>query len=101
MSEKLVRDRIPEIIKKNGDTAIIRVADNDGEYLELLKRKLIEEAREFADGAKPEELADVLEVMRALCELSGLTMGQIEQLADNKKAERGGFEQRYVLTLSK
>lgn len=63
--EKLIRDRVPQIIRAQGDEPIVRIAD-PCEYRELLRAKLVEEAHEVAtadDAHVPEELADVLEVV--------------------------------------
>ena len=61
---KLVRDRIPEMIKKQGETPVLRILEEE-EYLEALDRKLEEEIREYQEDKSLEELADVLEVIRS------------------------------------
>ena len=96
--EKLVRDGIPDRIRAKGEKPQVRVADA-AERRTLLARKLVEEASEFAAGPCLEELADVLEVMRALLDEHGLTMGDVEHAAETKRRERGGFGAGYVLTL--
>jgi predicted house-cleaning noncanonical NTP pyrophosphatase (MazG superfamily) len=72
---KLVRDRIPEIIGSRGDRAVTRVLDEAG-YQNVLLTKLVEEAQE-ASGARaeelPAELADVLEVLQALAKTLGMS----------------------------
>jgi predicted house-cleaning noncanonical NTP pyrophosphatase (MazG superfamily) len=96
---KLVRDRIPDIIEAEGSTAVTRVLD-DQEYRHALMAKLIEETNEARDASPhdlPAELADVLEVLRALAELSGLGWDELVRLADEKRAERGGFTARIFL----
>jgi predicted house-cleaning noncanonical NTP pyrophosphatase (MazG superfamily) len=96
---KLVRDRIPEIIGSRGDRAVTRVLD-DTAYRNALLAKLVEEAQE-ASGARaeelPDELADVLEVLQALAEALGMTWEQLLALAADKRAQRGGFEGRLFL----
>lgn len=62
---KLVRDRIPEIIEQSGKKAVTRIA-GDGEYRQYLREKLQEEVGEFMENGNPEELADILEVVFAL-----------------------------------
>ena len=62
---KLVRDRIPEIIKANGQTACFSVLDKT-QLQAALKKKLCEEVGEYLDSADLEELADILEVIDAL-----------------------------------
>ncbi len=93
---KLVRDRIPEIIEKTGKTATIRIAEDD-EYRTLLQQKLLEEVNEFLESGNPEELADILEVISALGTVCGLSMEQVHKVAEDKRNRRGGFEKRIVL----
>jgi predicted house-cleaning noncanonical NTP pyrophosphatase (MazG superfamily) len=99
MSEcKLVRDKIPEIIRAQGGEPVVRIA-GAGEYRELLRAKLVEEAGEVAtaDAAHaPEELADVLEVVLALAADLGLDAGGLEKLRVAKAADRGSFTERIV-----
>lgn len=94
--DKLVRDRIPEMIGSRGETAIMRVAD-DTEYFEKLKEKLGEETREFLESESPEELADVLEVLHAIRDFKGVTAEEIELIRKKKAEERGGFSERIIL----
>ena len=98
---KLVRDRIPEIMRREGKTPDVgRVS---GERLRAaLKDKLVEEAAELraaADAAADvrAELADVLEVADAIVEAYGFDRAEIEELKKKKRAERGGFEEGYFL----
>lgn len=93
---KLVRDRIPEIARKNGDDPTVHVAD-DAEYERRLREKLLEEATEFAEGGDREELADVFAVVEAVCDHRGNDLAELERLRAEKRTERGGFEARYVL----
>jgi predicted house-cleaning noncanonical NTP pyrophosphatase (MazG superfamily) len=96
--EKLIRDRVPQIIRAQGDEPIVRIAD-PGEYRELLRAKLVEEAHKVAtadDAHAPEELADVLEVVLALAADLGLDAGGLERLRAAKAVERGSFTERIV-----
>lgn len=94
---KLVRDKIPQIIKDNGDKLVTHEAD-DTEYWEKLKAKLHEEVLEvLADTNVKEELADLLEVIHAISAFQGFTMDELEQTRLQKKAARGGFDQRIIL----
>jgi predicted house-cleaning noncanonical NTP pyrophosphatase (MazG superfamily) len=96
--EKLIRDRVPQIIRAQGDEPILRIAD-PGEYRELLRAKLVEEAHEVAtadDARVPGELADVLEVVLALAVDLGLDAGGLERLRSAKAVERGSFTERIV-----
>lgn len=93
---KLVRDRIPEIIHSEGYTPHVRVLD-EGEYIAELNRKLKEEAEEYLSDENPEEIADILEVIEAICTAKGYTKEQIETIKSRKKEARGGFENRLYL----
>ncbi|WP_049927522.1 nucleoside triphosphate pyrophosphohydrolase [Halopiger goleimassiliensis] len=95
--DKLVRDEIPAIIEENGETPVVRTASDDDEYAAYLVEKLREEVTEYAEDRSPEELADILEVVRAIREFEGLTADELEALRAEKAAERGGFQERIVL----
>ena len=94
--DKLVRDNIPEIIKKDGKSAKVHIAD-DVEYDKRLKEKLLEEANEFAESGNPEELADVLEVVYAIARNKVIHKVQLESIVQKKRNEKGSFEKRIVL----
>ena len=97
---KLVRDLIPEIIRARGEQPRVRHAP-PGEYAQLLRHKLVEEAGEVlaAQGrdAMLEELADVCEVVNALAAAFGIAMADVENARLAKKRERGGFAAAFVL----
>ena len=96
---KLVRDRIPEIIQAEGRHPVTRVLDDAG-YRQALLAKLIEEAQEASHataGDLPGELADVLEVLRALTMTAGISWPQLLALAKDKRTRRGGFGARIFL----
>jgi predicted house-cleaning noncanonical NTP pyrophosphatase (MazG superfamily) len=97
-AEKLVRDRTIERLNKNNVMANYSILDNDNDYLHRLIEKLDEEAREVKESASSEErlseLADVLEVIYAICKASGKTLADLEKERADKFAERGGFEKR-------
>ena len=93
---KLVRDKIPEIIAQSGGQAKTRVL-NLAEYRVELERKLDEEVAEFHKDQNPQELADILEVVYALADAIGCTMEQLQQIYDQKHTDRGGFTQRIFL----
>ncbi len=87
---KLVRDKIPEIIEADGKTPITRILEQD-EYLSELDRKLDEEVAEYQSDKSLEEMADVLEVLYALCEARGYSIEELQQVREDKRATRGGF----------
>ena len=96
---KLVRDKIPEIIKNNNETPITRIL-SDEEYKVELEKKLLEEYQEvIASSGKDrlEELADMLEVMIALASLDDATLEDVIELADKKRNKRGGFKEKIFL----
>ncbi len=94
--DKLVRDKIPDIIREKGGTPMTHVAD-DAEYAEKLKAKLLEEANEYAVADSLEEMADVFEVITAILELKGWTIEQVVAEQQKKRDERGAFKERIVL----
>jgi predicted house-cleaning noncanonical NTP pyrophosphatase (MazG superfamily) len=99
-SGKLVRDRIPQIIREDGAEPVTYTAGRQ-EYRDRLRDKLCEEAAEVleADDEKaPEELADVLEVVHALAADLGIDTDQLEKIREAKASERGGFAERIVWT---
>ncbi len=95
-NNKLVRDKIPEIIEKEGKLPVIHIA-NEQEYSLRLKEKLMEEVQEFLSTPNAEELVDILEVIHALAKLEGLSSTQLEQQRQKKANERGTFSKRIVL----
>lgn len=93
---KLVRDRIPEIIASGGKTCVCETL-SDEDYLRLLDAKLTEELSEYQESRSLEELADLLEVLRAVAKARGWTWEELEQVRQDKAAERGGFEKKILL----
>ena len=99
MYEKLVRDNIPDIIKKNGEEPIIEILDNE-RYKEELEKKLQEECMEVINAKgndRIEELADLLEVMYSLTELEDKIMEDVEKVRIEKKLKRGAFSNKIYL----
>lgn len=90
---KLVRDKIPEIIKADGKTPITRILEQD-EYLSELDRKINEEVAEYQSDKSLEEMADVLEVLFAICEGRGYSIEELMATKQKKQEERGGFQKR-------
>ena len=94
--QKLVRDHVPEIIEADGKTCVTETL-SDSRYLEMLDAKLAEELAEYQGSKSLEELADLLEVMRAVVQARGWTWGQLEQVRQEKAMQRGGFEKKILL----
>lgn len=98
--DKLVRDRIPQICLEHGETPVTRILD-DGEYWEYLLRKDAEELEEVRGAENLEErkkeLADKLELIRAMAKYSGFTLDEIIKCADEKAEKRGAFDDRILL----
>lgn len=94
---KLVRDKIPEIIEKNKEKPIIKIL-NDKEYKEELEKKLKEELEEvLKEENKIEELADMLEVIEALAKLENKTLNDVLKIKEEKKQKRGSFDKKIYL----
>lgn len=96
---KLVRDNIPNIIKDKGEEPITRIL-SDEEYKIELEKKLYEEYKEVieANGQdRVEELADLLEVIKALGELEHKSLEDIIDIANNKSIKRGAFKEKIFL----
>ena len=93
---KLVRDKIPELISSEGFTPGTRRL-SDAEYIAELNRKLREETDEYLAGENPEEIADILEVIEAICQAKNYSLSMIQEIKENKRKERGGFENRIYL----
>ena len=94
--DKLVRDRIPEIIRAGGNDCIARTLDADA-YRARLEDKLLEEVAEFRADHSVEELADILEVVYAAAKAWGSTPEEVEAMRMRKREERGGFDERILL----
>ncbi len=93
---KLIRDKIPQIIRSKGLEPVIYTAGAE-EYSARLRDKLREEVEEFlASDDDPEELADILEVLYALADQAGTGRQQVEKLRAAKAEERGGFADRVI-----
>ena len=90
---KLVRDRIPEIIRNDGKKPIIEILSNE-DYLKELDKKLNEEVAEYQADKSIEEMADILEVLFAVCEARGHSVEELLQVKESKRENRGGFKDK-------
>ena len=98
MGEKLVRDKISDIIRETGESPKIRIAKPD-ELDVLLRQKIVEEAKEFLVSGDTEELVDIQEAIDELLKLRKADPALIEIQRHSKLLARGGFTKGYVLTL--
>ena len=93
---KLVRDKIPAIIQAAGKKPITEIL-SDAEYLKELDAKLDEEVAEYQADKSIEEMADVLEVLFAICEARGYSLEELMKVREAKREERGGFREKIYL----
>ena len=94
--DKLIRDKIPEIIEQSGKKCIVEAMDNDT-YIEYLDQKLNEELAEYHQDKSIEELADLLEVIYAVAVARGCSVEDLERIRVEKAEKRGAFEKRLLL----
>ena len=93
---KLVRDKIPEIIEASGKTCETEILSNQ-EYLQMLDKKLDEELAEYHQEQNIEELADLLEVLYATAKARGYSIEELEYVRIEKQKARGGFDKKILL----
>ena len=93
---KLVRDKITDIIEADGRMVKYRILDNN-EYRQQLNSKLQEEVKEYLDDNNVEELADIVEVVYGILNSMGVTIDEFEKVRIKKKEERGAFNKRIYL----
>ena len=94
---KLVRDKIPEIIAAdNGKICKIRILEEQ-EYLDALNQKMQEELKEYLESGEVEELADLEEVLRAILDVKEVSYQEFEKIRNEKVEKRGAFKKRIML----
>lgn len=97
---KLVRDKIPEIIENTGKKFKTRVLSNE-EYLKELRKKSYEELEEYMNASDKEnaleELADLLEIIHALAIAHDSSISEVEAIRETKAQKRGGFKEKIFL----
>ena len=94
---KLVRDKIPEIIAgDNGKSCVTRIMEDD-EYLETLNKKMQEELKEYLESGDVEELADLEEVLRAILDVKNVSYEEFENIRNTKVEKRGAFKKKIFL----
>jgi predicted house-cleaning noncanonical NTP pyrophosphatase (MazG superfamily) len=93
---KLVRDKIPQIIKQSGKTCVCEVL-SDEKYIQMLNEKLLEEVNEYLESGTLEELADIGEVMHAILAFKNISIEEFQKARLEKLEARGGFSERILL----
>jgi len=93
---KLIRDKIPQIIEQSGKQAIIEEVSGQ-DYIELLNAKLGEELQEYLDSENVEELADLVEVVYAILDDKKISLQEFELIRKQKVQERGAFKEKLLL----
>ena len=93
---KLVRDRIPEIMINKGCKPVIRIL-NDEDYLNELNKKILEEVNEYLESGEVEELADVCEVLYAILNLKNVSLDEFHKIRLEKSEKRGAFNNKIFL----
>ena len=93
---KLVRDKIPQIIEQSGKQAIIEKVPGK-EYQDLLNAKLGEELQEYLDSQSIEELADLVEVVYAILDDKNISIQEFELIRQQKVTEKGAFQDKLML----
>lgn len=93
---KLVRDKIPDIIRAGGQECDIEIL-SDEEYIKALDAKLYEEFVEYHDSYSVEELADILTVILAIIHARGYSMDRLKEIFVEKADKRGRFDKRILL----
>lgn len=99
---KLIRDKIPEIIKQTkGNDVSLRMLADDQEFLSYLLKKVVEEAEELSqadtDTNLKEEIADIYETIDALIKMKSFSVAEILNIQSEKREKRGGFEKRLLM----
>lgn len=93
---KLVRDKIPEIIEQSGKVCVCEIL-SDEQYIKALNEKLLEEIREYLESGTVEELADISEVIYAILEYKRISLAEFEKVQLEKRETRGGFKDKFFL----
>jgi len=94
--DKAIRDKIPDIIKKSGNSYNVKKLPDD-EFLPELEKKLREEVEEYLESKSVEELADAIEVIYRIAELKGTPKEKLEMLREEKASKRGKFNENLFL----
>jgi len=93
---KVIRDKIPEIIADSGKKYNLKQLD-DTSFLAELEKKLIEEVNEYSESKDVEELADLLEVIYRISELRGVNPDELDEIRKAKAEKHGKFDDNLFL----
>lgn len=93
---KLVRDKIPEMLEAKGQMCETEIL-SDERYLEMLEAKLVEECTEYQIDGSIEELVDIIEVIYAIAGARGVTEGELDRLRVEKATKNGRFKEKIFL----
>ena len=93
---KAIRDKIPEIIKKDGHSCNVD-SMSDEKFLVEIEKKLSEEVTEYQNDKNPEELADIIEVIYKIAKLKGVSKEELEKIRLDKVEKRGAFDENLFL----
>ena len=93
---KVIRDKIPEIIQKDGHTCNVQSL-SDEKFIIEIEKKLSEEVIEYQNDKTPEELADILEVIYKIALLKGISKDELEKIRVKKLEDKGGFAKNLFL----
>ena len=93
---KLVRDKIPEIIENEGKTCTISIL-SEADYIKMLDAKLDEELAEYHRDGSIEELADLMEVIYSVAKAKGCSENELEKIRNEKDSKRGSFDKKILL----
>ena len=94
---KLIRDKVPQLIKQAGKKPITETIEDDAEFRLYLERKLDEEVQEYHESGDPEELADILEVVMSIAEARGIKYCDLMDMTIKKGVRNGRFSSRTLL----
>jgi len=92
-----VRNNIPQFIEDAGNICVIKVVNDPIEITDLLRKKMVEETGEFIDNPSLDEACDMIEIVRAFCELNSLSFEEALKTADVKRTNVGGFSRGLFL----
>lgn len=95
--EKLVRDKIPQIIRDSGREPVTRVLEDDAEFLAALDAKLLEEVHEYLETPSVGELADIIEVIEAILAIRRIAQPDLRRAKNAKALKRGSYHARAYL----